>query len=96
MLKNRHFVTLSVGWLVGRSYKWLLPSSKDERGWTELYSGKKGMVRAGGSASPIIGDRSATDPGGGMWTRGGGQLGNNNWGTPVDIPGTQMSRPFRH
>ena len=43
------------------------------RGWTELYSGKRGMVRAGGSASRIIGYRSATDPGGGRRGPGGRQ-----------------------
>ena len=35
--------------------------------------GKSGMVRAGGSASRIIGDRSATDPGGGRRVLGGCQ-----------------------
>ena len=51
MLRDGHFFSLSVGWLVGWCQKWPLPSGTDERGWTELYSGKRGMVRAGGSAS---------------------------------------------
>ena len=71
MLTDGHFFSLSVGWLVGWCQKWTLPSGTDERRWTELYSGKRGMVRAGGSASRIIGDRGATDPGGGKRTRGG-------------------------
>ena len=98
MLTDEHFFSLSVGWLVGWCQKWLLPSGTDERGWTELYSGKRGMVRAGGSASRIIGECGATDPGGVKQTRGGGgarQLGNNQWGKPGDLPGPLMSRPFR-
>ena len=71
MLTDGHFFSLSVGWLVGWCQKWPLPIDTDERGWTELYSGKRGMVRAGGSASRIIGDRGATDPGGGKRVRGG-------------------------
>ena len=47
-------------------------TEQDEYGWTELYAGKRGMVRAGGSASRIIGDRSATDPGEGGGTDSGG------------------------
>ena len=70
ILTDGHFFSLSVGWLVGWCQKWPLPSRTDECGWTELYSGKRGMVRAGGSASRIIGDRGATDPGGGKGTRG--------------------------
>ena len=72
MLMDEHFFSLSVGWLVGWCQKWTLLTGTDECGWTELYSGKRGMVRAGGSASQIIGDRGATDPGGGKRTRGGG------------------------
>ena len=56
----------SAAWVVGRYAEWPIPGVTDTRGWTELYSGKSGMVRAGGSASRIIGDRSATDPGGDM------------------------------
>ena len=32
----------------------------------DRFSGKRGMVRAGGSASRTIGDQSSTDPGGGF------------------------------
>ena len=40
------------------------------------------MIRAGGSASQIIGDRGATDPGGGKLVLGGCQP----VGAPVDLP----------
>ena len=44
------------------------------------------MVRAGGSASRIIGDRSATDPGGGIRTWGGG--------APASLATTIGGRPW--
>ena len=80
MLTDGHFFSLSVGWLVGRCQKWPLSGDTDECGWTELYSGKRGMVRVGGSASQIIGDRGATDPGGGKRVLGGRQPA---WQQPV-------------
>ena len=65
------FPFLLDGWSVGvRNGRYR--AGKDECGWTELFSGKRGMVRAGGSASRIIGDCGVTDPGGGKGTRGGG------------------------
>ena len=54
------------------------------RDWIEVYSGKRGMVRAGGSASRTIGDRSATDPWRGKW--GSGR-------TPTDLAGTGGACP---
>ena len=84
MLTDGHLFSLYVGWLVGWCQKWPLPSGTDEPGWTELYSGNRGMVRAGGSASRIIGDRGATDPGAGMWTRG----------TPVGLATTVGGCPW--
>ena len=55
------------------------------------------MVRAGGSASRIIGDCGATDPGGGK--AGSGRtpagLATTGGGHPWNLPGPQMSRPFR-
>ena len=71
MLMDGHLFSLSVGWLVGRCEEWPLSGDTDERGWTELYSGKRGKARAGGSASRIIVDRGATDPGGGKRVLGG-------------------------
>ena len=40
------------------------------------------MVRAGGSASRIIGDCGATEPGGGKRAQDTRRLGNNRWGSP--------------
>ena len=80
ILTDGHFFSLSVGWLVGRCQKWPLSGDTDERGWTESYSGERGMVRAGESASQIIGDCGATDPGGGKRVPGGRQLA---WQQPV-------------
>ena len=80
MFTNGHLFSLSVGRLVGRCEEWPLSGITDEWGWTELYSGKRGMVRAGGSASRIIGDRGATDPGAGKRVLGGRQPA---WQQPV-------------
>ena len=86
VLKNRHFVSLSVGWLVSWCQKWPLPSGTDECG---CYApGKGGWSR-----------REGQPPGSseiGLVGGGARQLGNNHWGTPVDLPEPQMSRPFRH
>ena len=91
-LMDGHFFSLFVGWLVSRCQKWPLSGDTDERGWTELYSGKWGMVRAGESASRIIGDRGVTDPGRGKRALGGRQPA---WKQPVG--GTRRSpwTPFR-
>ena len=70
---NGCFFSLSATRLVGRCEEWPISCVTDAGGWTELYSGKRGMVQAGGSASRIIGDRSATDPGGGRRVPGGRQ-----------------------
>ena len=56
------------------------------------------MVRAGGSASRIIGDCGVTDPGGGKGTRGGGTPAGlattvGGGGTPVDLPGPDLRCP---
>ena len=54
------------------------------------------MVRVGGSASRIIGDRGVTDPGGGKRTRGGGGgahwLGSavRNWHAPDKVKGVRQ------
>ena len=44
MLTDEHFFSLFVGWLVGRCQKWPLSGDTDERGWTELYSGKGSII----------------------------------------------------
>ena len=59
------------------------------------------MVRTGGSASRTIGDRSATDPGGGGEGGEGGEgggvredasrLGRGRWGMSSDLTGLQMN-----
>ena len=61
-------------------------------------SGKRGMVRAGGSASWIIGDQGTTDPGGGERVSGRGQPA---WQLPVGhehgfswAPSTQAFPPL--
>ena len=43
ILMDGHFFPLSVDWLVDRCQKWPLSGDTDKRGWTELYSGKRGM-----------------------------------------------------
>ena len=69
--------------MVGRCEEWPISGVMDARGWTELYSGKRGMVRAGGSASgssEIVVRLTPAAAGGGAST---------------DLTGPQMSRPFR-
>ena len=80
MFTDGCFFSFSIPRMVGRCEEWLISGVTDTRGWTELYSGKRVMVRAGGSASRIIGDRSPTDPGGGRWVLGGHQ---SAWQQPV-------------
>ena len=67
------FFSISATRMVSRCEKWPISSVTDGHNWIELYSGKQRMVRAGGSASRTIGDRSATDPGGGRGVPGGRQ-----------------------
>ena len=56
---------------VGRTYcrdgrwMWTIPRLTDAWRWTGPPAGKRGMVRAGGSASRTIDDSDAPDPGGG-------------------------------
>ena len=88
----------SVAGLVSRCAGWPMPSITDTRRWTKLFSGKRGMVRAGGSASRIIEDRYAPDlvcltRGGGGRVLGGG--GNSRWGVPANLVGPRMSRAFQ-
>ena len=76
------------------SFPFLPPGwSVDVRnGQTELYFGKRGMIRAGGSASRIIGDRSATDPGAGRRVPGGRQPAWQEWGVSADLTEPQIHR----
>ena len=45
MFTDGHVFTLYVGRLVGWCEEWPLSGVTDERGWTELYSGKRGWSR---------------------------------------------------
>ena len=69
-----------VAGLVGGCPRWPISSDTNRRNWNVVYSGKRGMVRAGGSASRIIGDGSTTDPGGGD---GGSKRGRPAWQLPA-------------
>ena len=93
MFTDGRFFSHSATRLVGRCEEWPISCVTDARGWTELYSGKRGMVRAGGSASRIIGDRSATEPGGGRrvpgWQKQVGRVRGSHW-----TPNTQGFRPL--
>ena len=51
--------------------EWPIPGFTDARRWTGLSAGKRGMVRAGGSASRTIDDSDVPDPGGGQRALGG-------------------------
>ena len=65
MFTDGHFFSISATRMVGGCEKWPISGVTDGRDWIEIYSGKRGMVRAGGSASRTIRDRRATEPGGG-------------------------------
>ena len=60
--------------------EWPISANMDRWNWHVVCSGKRGMVRAGGSASRIIGDQGTTDPGGGV---GGSRRGQSAWQLPV-------------
>ena len=81
MFAGGHLFSILAAGLVGGCPGWLISSDTDRRNWNVVYSGKRGMVRAGGSASRIIGDRSTTDPGGGD---GGSKRGQPAWQLPVE------------
>ena len=51
--------------MVGGCAEWTIPRLTDAWKWTGSPTGKRGMVRAGGSASRTIDDSDAPDPGGG-------------------------------
>ena len=48
MFTDGRFFSLSATRLVGRCEEWPISCIMDARGWTGLYSGKRGMLRAGG------------------------------------------------
>ena len=71
-----HFFSVLVAGLVGGYPRWPISGDTDRWSWNVVYSGKRGMVRAGGSASRIIGDQGTTDP-------GGSRRGQPAWQLPV-------------
>ena len=60
-----HFFSVHVAGLVGECPEWPVSGDTDGWNWSVIYSGKRGMVWAGVSASRTIGDQATTDPGGG-------------------------------
>ena len=95
MFAGGHFFSVLAAGLVGGCPGWPISSDTDRRNWNVVYSGKRGMVRTGGSASRIIGDRSTTDPGGGD-RREAGRLGSCRWGVGFDPVGLRARTLFRH
>ena len=76
-----HFFSVLVAGLVDGYPRWPISGDTDQWSWNVVYSGKRGMmVRAGGSASRIIGDQGTTDTGGGY---GGSRRGQPTWQLPV-------------
>ena len=65
MLPGGHFVSVFTTGLVGGCPRWPIPGGMAWWSSGAVSSGKRGMVRAGESASRIIGDQGRTDPGGG-------------------------------
>ena len=60
-----HGVNRSSRGVVGGGTRWLISGGMAWGSSSTVSSGKRGMVRAGGSASRTIGDQGTTDPGGG-------------------------------
>ena len=65
MLANECGLSLPTIGLVSKYEQWTIPGYTNRKN-IDGFSGKRGMVRAGGSASWTIGDQSSTDPGGGF------------------------------
>ena len=66
MLANEYGLSLPTIVLVSKYEQWTIPGYTNRKDNVDGCSGKRGMVRAGGSASRTIGDHSSTDPGGGF------------------------------
>ena len=71
MFADGRIFPLSTAGMVCGCAEWPIPGFTDTRRWTRLSAGKRGMVRAGGSASRTIDDSNAPDPGGGKRALGG-------------------------
>ena len=80
MFAGGHFFPISTTGVVCGCPEWSISGDTDRWNWHVVCYGKRGMVRAGGSASRIIGDQCATDPGGGV---GGSRRGQPAWQLPV-------------
>ena len=66
MLTNEYGFSLPTIGLVSGYEQWTIPCYTIGKDNVDGCSGKRGMVRAGGSASRTSGDHSSTDPGGGF------------------------------
>ena len=85
MFTDGHFFSISATRMVGECEKWPISGVTDGRDWIEIYSEKRGMVRAGGSGGR----------GGGV-RKDARRLGRGRWGMSSDLTGLQMNRLFRH
>ena len=65
MLPGGHFFSVLATGVVGGGPRWPISVGMAWGSSSRVSSGKRGMVRVGGSASRIIGDQGTTDPGGG-------------------------------
>ena len=66
MLANEYGFSLPTIGLVSKYEQWTIPGYTIRKNNIDGFFGKRGMVRAGGSASRTIGDQCSTDPGGGF------------------------------
>ena len=66
MLANEYGFSLPTIGLVSKYEQWTIPGYTKRKDKVDGCSRKRGMVRAGGSASRTSGDHSSTDPGGGF------------------------------
>ena len=97
MLADGRIFPLSTAGMVCGCAEWPIPGFTDTRRWTGLSTGKRGMVRAGGSASRTIDDSNAPDPGGGKRALGGRPPAwrQPKGGTLIELDGPRMPRAFQ-
>ena len=83
-------LSFSTGGLVGEYGQWTVPSFTNEQNISRG-SGKRAVVRAGGSASRAAGEQSSTDPGGGFRRN---KQQKSNWRIPTENSKRATGRPI--
>ena len=97
MFAGGHFFSVPTTGLVSGCPEWPISSHTDWWNWNVVYSGKRGMVRAGRSASQIIGTKVQLTPAGERVDRREvTRHGSCRWGEGSDPAGLRTRRRFCH